>query len=39
MLSVSIDQLAYVLSLIRAFFDDLAVVLEQMIDEELVELL
>jgi hypothetical protein len=37
MLSVAINQLANVLALVRALFNDVAVVLEQMVDEELVE--
>lgn len=36
-LSMGVDQLTDVLSLVRAFLDDLAVVLEQVVDEELVE--
>jgi hypothetical protein len=37
MLSVAINQLANVLTLVRALFNDVAVVLEQVVDEELVE--
>lgn len=37
MLSVAINQLANVLTLVRALFNDVAVVLEQMVDEELVK--
>lgn len=37
MLSVAIDKLTYILTLVRALFDDVAVVLEQVVDEELVE--
>lgn len=37
MLSVAINQLANVLTLVRALLNDVAVVLEQMVDEELVE--
>jgi hypothetical protein len=36
---VAVYQLTHVLSLIRALLDDLAVVLEQVVDEELVELI
>lgn len=32
-------ELAHVLSLIRHFLDDLAIVLEQMVDKELIEFL
>lgn len=39
MTSVRVYQLAYELAFIRALLDDLAVVLEQMVQEELVELL
>ena len=37
MLSVAINQLANILTLVRALLNDVAVVLEQMVDEELVE--
>ena len=37
MLGVAINQLANVLTLVRALLNDVAVVLEQMVDEELVE--
>jgi hypothetical protein len=37
MLSVAINELANVLTLVRALLNDVAVVLEQMVDEELVE--
>jgi hypothetical protein len=38
MLGVAVDKLADVLALIRAFLDDVAVILEKMVDEELVEI-
>lgn len=38
-MGVTVDQFAHVLPLIRALLDDLAVVLEEVIDEELVELI
>jgi len=38
MTGVLVDQLTNVLSLVRAFLDDMTVVLEQMIEEELIEL-
>ena len=37
MLGVAINKLANVLALVGALFDDVAVVLEQVVDEELVE--
>ncbi len=37
MLGVRINQLAHILSLIRALLHNVAVVLEQVVDEELVE--
>ena len=37
MLSVAINELANVLTLVRALLNNVAVVLEQMVDEELVE--
>ena len=37
MLRVAINQLAYVLTLVGALLDDMAVVLEQVVDEELVK--
>lgn len=37
MLRVAINQLAYVLTLVGALLDDVAVVLEQVVDEELVK--
>jgi hypothetical protein len=37
MLSVAINELANVLTLVRALLNDVAVVLEQMVDEEFVE--
>ena len=37
MLSVAINQLAYVLALVGALLDDVAVILEQVVDEELVK--
>jgi hypothetical protein len=39
MLSMSINEFTNVLSFIWTFFNDLAVVLEEMINEELIELL
>ena len=39
MLSVTIDQFAYVLTLVWAFLNNLAIVLEQMINEESVKIL
>lgn len=39
MAGMRVEKFAHVLSLIRAFFYDVAVVFEQVIDEELVELL
>jgi hypothetical protein len=36
---VAIDELANVLTLVRALFNDVAIVLEEMIYEELVEIL
>jgi hypothetical protein len=38
-LRVAIDELANVLTLVRALFNDVAIVLEEMIYEELVEIL
>ncbi len=38
MLSVRINELAHILSLIRALFNYVTVVFEQMIDKELIEL-
>lgn len=35
---VAIDKFAYVLTLIWAFLDNMAVILEQVVDEELVEI-
>ena len=37
MLRMAINQLAYVLTLVGALLDDMAVVLEQVVDEELVK--
>ncbi len=37
MLSMAINQLANVLTLVRALLNDVAVVLEKMVDEELVK--
>jgi hypothetical protein len=38
MLRVTVDELAYVLALVGALLDDVAVVLEQVVDKELVEI-